>query len=229
MSTIDQVVRAAIAEQGYKTLRHYILFLHFAFDALYKLKRDNVMLGFRYIKLPVVNRRAEIPASVIGMGQIGWQRGQRILPYVPDSTLSIDPSATPTDSFTVAYAGLYQGIRYRIDRSTSPNAIIFDRQPPENSVYVEVIDRTDTPTTETLVTDEGVLPMKSYIAYRHARFKMGAASAEAKEAEREYLDEMDEAMAALSDLTPSGIYFALAQKIDRARYDYPFYFGLSGQ
>jgi len=229
MTTIDKVVRAANVEAGYKTLRHYLLFLHFAFDALYKLKRDNVMLGFRFISIAVVNRRAIIPSTVIAMGQIGWQRGQRIIPYVVDPNLSLDPAAVPTEAYTVAYTGLYQGMRYRIDKSVTPNEIIFDRQPPENVVYVEVIDKVDAPTTETLVAEEGVLPMKSYIHFRFARFKGGASSAESKEAEKEYLDEMDEAMAGLSDLSPGGIYFALAQKMERSRNEYPFYFGISGQ
>lgn len=224
-TTIDKVVRSANVEAGYKNLRHYLLFLHFAFDALYKMKRDNVMLGFRFISLPVVNRRATIPSTVLAMGQIGWQRGQRIVPSVVDPYLSLDPAATPSD----AYTGFYNNIRYRIDRSVNPNVIILDRQPTENVIYVEVIERTATPTTETIVSDEGVLPMKSYIHYRFARFKTGAASAESKEAEKEYLDEMDEAMAGLSDLSPGGIYFALVKKMGQAGNQYPFYFGISGQ
>jgi hypothetical protein len=77
------------------------------------------------------------------------------------------------------------------------------------------------------VSSEGVLPMKSYIHFRHARFKMGAASMETQMAEKEYLDEMDEAMAGLSDITGAGIWFALSQKEMRSRMgiEYPFYFG----
>ncbi len=223
-TTIDRVVRAAIAEAGYKNLRKYILFLHFAFDALYKLKRDNVMLGFRYISLPVVDRIAVIPATVIGMGQIGWQRGVAIHPAVSGPNLSLDPTASGSEFLGI---GGCIGLKYRIDRSVSPVQIIFDQQPPLNVVYVEVIDELLTPNTETIVSSEGVLPMKSYIHFRAARFRTGAASPEANAAEKEYLDEMDEAMAGLSDLTPGGIWFALSQKEWRSRMgiEYPFYFG----
>lgn len=225
VTTIDKVVRATLAEAGYKNLRKYILFLHFAFDALYKLKRDNVMVGFRYISLPVVSRRATVPASVIAMGQIGRQRGQVISPAVSAPMLSLDPSAQPTEA-TIQF-GPCAGIQYRVDRSVTPAQIVFDRQPPLDQVYVEVIDQVDTPTTETLVAIEGVLPMKSYIHFRAARFKMGAASAESVAAEKEYFDEMDEAMAGLSDLSPGGIWFALSQKEIRSRMglEYPFYLG----
>ena len=181
ITTIDKVVRAAIAEAGYKNLRKYILYLHFAFDALYKNKRDNVMLSFRFISLPVVNRIAVVPATVLAMGQIGQQRGQYVQGNVSGPNLSLDPAAQP--NLFVGF-GSCQGIKYRIDRSTNPVQIIFDTQPPLDVVYVEVIDAVDTPTTETLVNSEGVLPIKSYIHFRAARFKMGAASAEAVQAEK---------------------------------------------
>lgn len=223
-TTIDKVVRASIAEAGYKNLRKYILFLHFAFDALYKLKRDNVILSFRYISLPVVNRRAVVPATVLAMGQIGWQRGVAIAPAVSGPNLSLDPAASPG----VYYGyGACHALKYRIDRSVTPVEIVFDQQPPTGLIYLEVIDQTDTATTETIVASEAVLPMKSYIHYRNARFKTGAASSESKEAEKEYFDEVDEAMAGLSDITPGGIWFALSQKEMRSRLglEYPFYFG----
>lgn len=221
VTTIDKVVRSAIAEQGYKNLRKYLLFLHFAFDCLYKLKRDNIMIGFRYLAIPVVNRRAIIPPTVIGMGQIGWHRGQYIQPAVSGPFISLDPAAS------FSGVGTCSGLKYRIDRSVSPAEIVFSSDPPNGVIYVEVIDQTDTPTTETLVGAEGVLPMKSYISFRHARFKLGAASAEAQTAEKEFLDEMDEALAAQSDLTPGGIWFALSQKEMRSRtgLEYPFFFG----
>jgi hypothetical protein len=223
VTTIDKVVRGAIAEAGYKNLRKYILFLHFAFDALYKLKRDNVIVGFKFLSLPVVDRRATIPANVLAMGMIGWQRGVVISTAISAPQLSLDPAAAP-GAFD---GGMCWGIRYKIDRSVTPVQIIFERQPPQDVIYVEVIESTDTPTTETAVASEAVLPMKSYIHFRNARFKSGAASAEAKEAEKEYFDEVDEAMAGLSDLTGAGIWFALSQKEMRSRMgiEYPFYFG----
>jgi len=221
-TTIDKVVRAAIAEQGYKNLRKYLLFLHFAFDALYKLKRDNVIVSFRSISLPIVDGRATIPDTVLAMGQIGWQRGQYISPAI----------SAPNMSMTVgASGGEFNGMggwgKYHIDRSVVPAQIIFDVAPAQAEVYVEVIDQVLTPTTETLVPHEAVLPMKSYIAFRHARFKTGAASAEARQAELEYMDEHDEAMAGLSDLSGAGIWFALSQKELRSRMglEYPFLFG----
>jgi len=225
VTTIDKVVRAAIAEAGYKTLRKYILFLHFSFDALYKLKRDNVMVGFRYISLPVVNRRADIPLTVLAMGQIGLQRGVAVQTAISAPQLSLDPATSPSQEFMGF--GNCAGIKYRIDRSVSPAQIVLAEEPPGGVVYVEVIDQTDTPNTETLVSSEGVLPMKSYIHFRNARFKTGAASAEAQMAEKEYLDEMDEAVAGLSDITGAGIWFALSQKELRSRWgiEYPFYFG----
>lgn len=226
MTTIDQVVRASIAEQGYKNLRKYILFLHFAFDALFKLKRDNIFIGFRFISLTVTNRRAVIPSTVLAMGQIGWQRGVRIIPFAANPNLSIDPAAAPTAMEVLYFNSNCHGLTYRIDRTVTPAEIVFDRQPKDNKVYVEVIDQTDTPNTETIVTTEGILPMKSYIAFRNSRFKLGAASAESKEAEREYLDEMDEAVASQSDLTPAGIYRALKGKeISGMMGLYPFRFG----
>ena len=222
-TTIDKVVRAAIAEAGYKNLRKYLLYLHFAFDALYKLKRDNVIVSFRYISLPVVDRRADIPVTVLAMGAIGWQRGVGIHTAISGPQLSLDPTATPGQYD----GGQCWGIKYRIDRSVSPSQIVFERQPPQNVVYVEVIDAVDSPNTETLVASEAVLPMKSYIHFREARFKAGAASAESQMAEKEYFDEVDEAMAGLSDLTGAGIWFALSQKEWRSRMgiEYPFYFG----
>lgn len=225
ITTIDKVVRGAIAEAGYKTLRKYILFLHFAFDALYKLKRDNVIVSFRYISLPVVDRRATIPNTVLAMGQIGAQRGVVIQTAISAPQLSLDPAASPNGDFVGI--GNCAGIKYRVDRSVSPAQIVFAEAPPLGVVYVEVIDAVDTPTTETIVAHEAVLPMKSYIHFRNARFKTGAASAEAKEAEKEYFDEVDEAMAGLSDLTGAGIWFALSQKETRSRLgiEYPFYFG----
>lgn len=223
-TTIDKVVRSAIAEAGYKNLRKYILFLHFAFDALYKLKRDNIIVSFRYISIPVVDRIAVIPPTVLAMGQIGWQRGVAIQTAISGPNLSLNPAATPGDFYGY---GACSGMKYRIDRSVTPAQIIFDRQPPLNVVYVEVIDQVDTPTTETILPHEGVLPVKSYIHFRAARFKGGAASAESQAAEREFFDEMDEAMAGLSDLTGAGIWFALSQKETRSRLgiEYPHYFG----
>ena len=222
-TTIDKIVRAAIAEAGYKNLRKYILFLHFAFDGLYKLKRDNILVSFRYISLPVVNRVATIPTTVLAMGQLGWQRGQAIIGAVSGPNLSLDPAAVPGES-----GGFYQGIKYRIDRSVVPATVIFEEQPADGLVYAEVIDQVNTPTTETLIPHEGVIPMKSYIHFRSARFRLGAGSPETQLAEKEYLDEMDEAQAAMSDLTPQGIWFALSQKEVRSRLglEYPFFVGL---
>lgn len=221
-TTIDLVVRAAIAEAGYKNLRKYILFLHFAFDALYKLKRDNIFISFRYIALPVIDRRATIPTTVLACGQIGAQQGQAIFGAVSGPQLSLDPTASPGE-----ISGVSQGIKYRFDRSVVPAVIIFEEQPTSGLVYVEVIDQVDTPTTETLVPHEGVMPIKSYIHFRNSRFKMGAGSPETQLAEKEYLDEMDEAQAAMSDLTPQGIWFALSQKEMRSRLgiEYPLFMG----
>lgn len=210
ITTIDKVVRAAIVENGYKTLRNYVLYLHFAFDALYKLKRDNVILNVNYLTLTVTNRRVTVPPNVLGISGIGLSKGARIIPFMPDQSLSLDPSATPVTSSVMAGDNV---IPYRYD--VAAGEIIFERAPASNVVYLEVVESGINPTTETVVPGEAVLPMKSYISFRHARFKLGASSAEARAAELEYMDELDEAIASQSDITASSVVYALNTAANR--------------
>lgn len=209
MTTIDKVVRGAIADKGYKTLHKYLLYLHFAFDAFYKLKRDNVILIVKVLELTVASRRVTVPANVLGISGIGFQKGARILPFITDGRLSLDPAAIPSSTDATDVGRL---VRYRYDRALAQ--IVFETVPEGGKVYLEVVESGVSASTETVIVDEAILPMKAFIHYRQSRFRTGAASAETKASETEYFDELDEALGAQSDLTAEGIIFALLTKRD---------------
>jgi len=225
--TLDQVVRKANADAGYKTLHRYVIFLHFAFDALFKLKRDNVINTQKFLSLNIVKHRIKIPDNVIGIIKLGIEVNGRVVKGVPDETMSINPDDDIVYYDEVGalwYSGPFSFIaggtraippifgdfglpRYKLDRTNKE--IIVDRGADGSKVYVEVIEKGFTPGIGTLIPTDAALPMASYIHYRYSRFKNGASSAETKAAEMEYLDEFDEALASQSNFTGNMVMNAL--------------------
>lgn len=225
ITLLDQAVRAANVEAGYKTLHHYVLFLHFAFDALYKTKRDGVINNAKFIQLNMIGNRVKLPDNIFAINKCGIQVGRRIMPCVPDGELSLDPanvgfdlSCPTTDLFSflqfspyyyggsvISESSTYYAARYKI----AGKQIIFDRGVDGAKVYLEVVESGQTPGANTVITQDAFLPIKSYIHHRQARFKFGANSGESTAALAEFDDEMDDAVASQSNLTGAGIMNAL--------------------
>lgn len=232
ITLLDQAVRAANAEAGYKTLHHYVLFLHFAFDALYKMKRDGVMNNnAKFISMTMMANRITVPPNVLAVNKVGITVGRRIITAIPDNAISIDPEnigagldpGVPTSDvfsflqFTSVYyqdfkeqGGIVDGSFFAPRYKRDGDDLIFDRGQDGAKVYLEVIETGVAPGASTIINHEAYLPIKSYIHHRHARFKLGASSAEARAALAEYDDELEEAIAAQSNLTGNAILNALS-------------------
>ncbi len=225
ITLLDQAVRAANVEAGYKTLHHYVLFLHFAFDAFFKTKRDGVINNAKFIQLNMMANRIKLPANIFAVNKVGVQVGRRIMPAIPDGSLSIDKANVGFDNtcptidafnflqFSPYYFGgsvmgeqsSYYAPRYKMDGKE----LIFDRGVDGAKVYLEVVESGMIPGANTIITQDAFLPIKSYIHHRQARFKYGANSGEASAAMSEFDDEMDQAIASQSNLTGGGIMNAL--------------------
>ena len=79
----------------------------------------------------------------------------------------------------------------------------------EGDVYIEYVAEVHDPSTETLINDIAQEYIESFIYYREARFKFGAAHRETKGAEYEWLEAQDDYAANTSNLTGEGILYAL--------------------
>lgn len=98
-NTVDQVVRAALASKGYSTLHKYVLYLHFALEGMYKLKRDGGFNSFKTEKLKVNSRKAvSWPSDMLWYTQIGIPIGGRILNFIPDKSISLNQEDHPPGS-----------------------------------------------------------------------------------------------------------------------------------
>jgi len=114
-TTVDQTIRAALAEKGYGTLHKYVLYLHFALDGLFRVKRDNAYQSLTYIKLKVNERHAvKWPDDMIGYTRIGLPLGNRILDFIPDNSITFNqqdnlkPPYNPNNGYPlVAYDSDY--------------------------------------------------------------------------------------------------------------------------
>jgi hypothetical protein len=234
LTSIDQTVRAAIADKGYNTMHKYVQFLHWAFDGYYKCMREGAVKNRRAMTLtPDENGVCTYPSSVLAICKAGVPVGGRILLMTPDESLSLTAEGAQSSTMSpggivavdnmfswLTFTNLYfsQGPNYRpavYDGSFAPSFRIDHASrriivsPAPSIVYLEVIESAQTPGIETIIPHHAALPMKSYIHYRHSRFKLGAAASETLASEREYLDELDEAMAGLSNLTLNGILAAV--------------------
>lgn len=238
ITLLDQAVRAANLEAGYKTLHHYVLFLHFSFDAFFKMKRDGVINNARFIQLNMRANRVKVPGNILAINKVGIQVGRRIVPAIPDGSISIDPANTgfdpavplvdPYTFFQLSpyyYGGSvgtpdasYYAPRYKTDG----NELIFDRGIDGAKVYLEVVESGIVPGANTIITQDAYLPIKSYIHHRQARFRLGANSGESAAALAEFDDELEEAIASQSNLSGSGILNALRLRggVDNTRIGY---------
>lgn len=79
------------------------------------------------------------------------------------------------------------------------------------SIFLEYVATGSKPCSQTIISHHAGLLTKEHIHYREARFKFGAAAAETRASEQDYLDALDESLAAQSDVSMNGILDALSQ------------------
>ena len=241
-NTVDQVVRASLAAKGYSTLHKYVLYLHFALEGMYKLKRDNGFNSIKTEKLKVNSRKAvSWPQDMLWYTLVGVPVAGRILSFVPDKSLSLNKEdhagnignssagyplmATPYDdtysflSYTNTYyssggiprngrIGHFVAKSFRVNEDAREFQL--DSSLSCQHVYVSYVTNVTKPNSETIVSHHAAQALQEYIHYREARFKFGAASAEAQASKKDYYDELDEAVASQSDLTATGIQDAIS-------------------
>jgi len=103
ITTIDQVVRASLIDQGYTTLHGYVLRLHFAIDGLYRLKRDSVYRTRKCVKLKRNSRNAvPYPDDMLAPIKIGVSIGNRILTFISDNSISLNKDDHNNDNNSAA-------------------------------------------------------------------------------------------------------------------------------
>lgn len=243
-TTIDSCVRAALAEKGYSTLHKYILYLHFALEGLYKCKRDGAeSVSIKKTKIKPNNRNAvPWPKDMIWYKKIGVTVTNRILTFVPDSSISLFPEDHAHDNdnpslagfplqaesdlnfdflqwtnlyfsngtpFLRGGAGSYLTKHFRVNQAAREFQL--DGQLSGLMIDLEYFSNNTNPNSQTVISHHVGLTLKEFCHYREARFKLGAGSLETKASEQDFLNELDESLAAQSDLTANSIMDALSQ------------------
>lgn len=243
LNTVDQVVRSAIASKGRGTLHSYVLYLHFALKGLFKLKRDGGYNAKKTQKLKVTSlKTVKAPDDMLYYCLIGVPVGNRILYFIPDKSISLNPSdhegATKTPVMSVPYDNSYNFLNYTDiyysngytpDNSRQGSYLTKHFRYNEDQrefqldgsiscehIYIEYITTGINPCSETVISPLVADALEEFIHYREARFKHGAASAESRAAEQDYLNELDEAIASQSDLTGSGIMEAISSAMNHS-------------
>lgn len=239
---VDSIVRAALAEKGYRTLHRYVLYLHFALEGLYRAKRDGAFKSIKKVKLKVSSRNSiSWPKDMLEYGRVGVPVGNRVLTFIPDNTISLSQEDHANDNnFSVVQgfplsAGLFDSMfdfltwtnvylsnnamvgsgagsfiskRFRVNQSQREFQL--DSGIGARHIYLEYLSSGNEPNCQTVFSHHVGLQLKEFIHYREARFKLGAGSPETKASEQDYLNELDESLAAQSDVTMNGILSALS-------------------
>ncbi len=121
LETVDQVIRKAIAVKGYRTLHKYPLWLLFAIEGLYRVKRDGGYNARKSQRLKVTSRKSvEWPKDMLAPVILGIPIGGRILTFLPDKSISLNPEdhkgASPSlagyASVSAPYDNTYDFLNY---------------------------------------------------------------------------------------------------------------------
>lgn len=235
---LDNIVRSAIANKGHDTLHLYVPYLHWAFAAIIKFQKEPVYTDIRYKKdFLDENNALPFPEDMLMWNKVGVIDNGRITWFVNDDRLSLDPqdanSTSTTDVFGLfSFDSSSQNLLYSTNIYVSTDKGIvqvnfargntfranwgakkfqFGMPVAGKQVYIEYVARAHNPSTQTLVNEIASEYFESFIYFREARFRFGAAHRETRAAELYWLDEQDELRGALSDLTAGGIISALNQ------------------
>ena len=242
---LDNIIRSAIADKGYRTLHKYVPYLHWGIEGFNKWREDGSCIDLKVTKVPMTTRRTvDFPADMIGWNKIGVVSGSRILVFTADNSLSLNeadhgPSDSETAQGLIEWDDLYDFTFYTNiytanEGSVSivghgdthyfkPNYINkefqFSSSLSKQEVYIEYVSSGFDPSTETLVPVQVKKLIKEYIFYRQSRFKHGANAGETRAALQDWLEELDDVRGAFSDLSYAGIIDAIDKKQTRITID----------
>jgi hypothetical protein len=232
-----------IAQEGYRTLHKYLPYLTHALNGLYMLKREGAYKAKVTASLKVSSRKSvEWPKDMLFATKIGVEVGGRILTFIPDSTISLNRDDHKTNNSTlvdagyalvasvsrlsdfigvtnVYYSGSAPGLnvgslvarRFKINEESREFQL--DSTLSCKNVHIEYISTGLKPSSETLISVHSSTALKEWIWYQESKFKFGAAAAETRAREQDYLHELSESIMAQSDLSWNGIMDALSQSM----------------
>lgn len=209
-TTLDNVVRSYLFDNGYNSLHRYAKSLSYAFEALTEFKWDSN----EHIKTTTLtiapNKTATLPIDYIDYSRIYYKHGDSMQLFINDNYLSLDVlEAEANDSFFKDYIGTFHtkgqcvhafgfdsgGVdsfdqRYfRIDKES--NRIMFSASiDTDVTVYIEYVGSVYSVDTETLVDTDFVKAIKGYIHFKHSQRQNGEASSETQLREKRWRDDL---------------------------------------
>lgn len=241
LRTVDQTIRMLLAQEGYRTLHKYVPYLSHALNGLYQLKREGSYKAKKQESLKVSSRKhVEWPKDLMWFTKIGIPYNGRIMTFVPDSSLSLNPNdhrngtladlgyaavAAPTRlSDFLGYTNLYfsgnapglnvGSLASRFKVNEDSREFQLDSSLSCKNVYVEYITNGLVPSSETLISVHASPALKEWIWYQEGKYSLGASSPETKAREQDYLHELDESILAQSNLTWNSIMNALSESMN---------------
>lgn len=235
---LDNIVRSAIANKGKQTLHLYVPYLHWAFKGLRKFQEEGFYTDLKSTKdFLDADNCLPFPSDMMMWNKIGIVSNGVVQTFVNDQSLSLDPKdhnnvdnagafglfGYDTNSVDILYTtsvyvstengvvavGAGVGNSFKVNWAARKFQI--KKKVAGTKIYLEYTAKVHDPTTQTLVNELAEEYLESFIYYREARFKFGAAHRETLGAEREWLNAEDDLAASLSDLTAGGIMRALSK------------------
>jgi hypothetical protein len=225
---IDSIIRSYLADRGYNTLHRYIQFLKWGLDALKKWQVEGAQ-EVKTIPLQMDSKKAvRFPDDYMGYVKLGIRLNGRIVAFVRDDSIEANCNRDPhgdevnTPEYEYKFMNCYgsdgrrseikgygrnhNGIGYFTVNETQ-REFQFSSDVKTGTVYLEYISNGFNPNTETLVNTIAAESIRDYIHYCEARFnpRLGDAAAETRERKNTYLESVDGAKAALSNLSLEGI------------------------
>lgn len=229
---LDTIVRSAIANKGKQTLHLYVPYLHWAFKGMKKFQEEGFFTDIKSTKEFLDEDNClPFPPDMLMWNKLGIVANGVVTTFVNDQSLSLDPkdhnvkdnvgafglfgydtSGTDILYTTNVYVSTESGVitvgagvgnTFKVNWAAKKFQV--KKSMSGAKVYLEYVARAHDPSTETLVNELAEEYLESFIYYREARFKHGAAHRETMAAEREWLNSEDDLAASLSDLTAAGI------------------------
>lgn len=213
---IDTIIRSYLADRGHNTLHRYIQFLKWGLEAVKKWQIDGAQ-EIKTVALKMDSKKAaKFPNDYMGYTKLGIKKGDRLLAFVrDDSLMTNNDTGIPLYEYTFVnhakgelkgYGSGSNGSSY-FTVNENRREFQFTSDLKDCPIYLEYISNGFNPNTETLVNTIAAENIRDYIHYCVARFnpRLGDAAAETRERKNTYLESVDGAKAALSNLSLEGI------------------------
>lgn len=225
---IDTIIRSYLADRGYNTLHRYIQFLKWGLDGLKKWQVEGAQ-EIKTVALKMDSKKAvRFPDDYMGYTKLGIKQGDRITAFVRDDSIEthneeeitygvnnpsyyeytfLNYSGTDGRKGEVkGYGKGHNGMGY-FTVNELQREFQFSSEVNNCTVYLEYIGNGFNPNTETLVNTIAAESIRDFIHYCVARFdpKLGDAARETRARKITYLESVDGAKAALTNLSCEGI------------------------